>query len=50
MKVKYINEDERYGDPVPVTPQDYIDLDAVGVITYDSDGIYEDGKRVASRV
>jgi len=50
--ITYINEDERYGDPVEVTVQDYIDLiayDADVSITCDADGIYVNGAQVASR-
>ena len=39
----YINTDERYGDAVAVTIDDYRELNPTGEFSQDADGIYEDG-------
>lgn len=47
MNTVFINEDERYGDPVQVTVEDYRELNPDGRFAQDEDGIYEDGVRIA---
>lgn len=43
----YINISERYGDPVPVTVQDYLDLNPEGDFSADESGIYEGYEQIA---
>ena len=47
-KTRYINIDERYGDPEKVTIYDYQELNPEGNFTQDESGIYEDGRLIAS--
>lgn len=49
-KFIYMNLDDRYGDYLAVTINDYTELNPDGNFSLKSDGIYEDGQLIAEAV